>query len=214
MRGPSAWSVAVRKPDGEIAEVNRPILVPAQARWARLPVVRGVFALGESLAIEVPRPRDLRELRGAGGGVRTGRFRPSSRADSSPSPSASRSASSALQGLAGALITSWLPIESTGWFVVVEGLVRVIFVLYLVVVGLLPTCGACSSTTRPSTGDQHLRGGRPARAGGRPAPQPHPRPLRHRLPPVRDGDRHLRVRLRGPAGLVLADRLADPAPAS
>jgi uncharacterized protein YqhQ len=38
-----------------------------------------------------------------------------------------------------ALITSWLPIDSTGWFVVVEGLVRVtIFILYLVVVGLLP----------------------------------------------------------------------------
>ena len=26
MRGPSAWSVAVRKPDGDIAEVNRPTL--------------------------------------------------------------------------------------------------------------------------------------------------------------------------------------------
>ena len=52
MRGPSAWSVAVRKPDGEIAEVNRPISsFLLKHRWARLPVVRGVFALGESLAI-------------------------------------------------------------------------------------------------------------------------------------------------------------------
>jgi uncharacterized protein YqhQ len=25
MRGPSTWALAVRKPDGEIAEVNRPI---------------------------------------------------------------------------------------------------------------------------------------------------------------------------------------------
>ena len=38
-----------------------------------------------------------------------------------------------------ALITSWLPIEDNGLFVVVEGLIRVtIFVLYLVILSLLP----------------------------------------------------------------------------
>jgi uncharacterized protein YqhQ len=38
-----------------------------------------------------------------------------------------------------ALLTSWLPIETTGWFVIVEGLIRVtIFVLYLLVISLLP----------------------------------------------------------------------------
>ena len=38
-----------------------------------------------------------------------------------------------------ALITNWLPIDTTGVFVVVEGLVRVtIFVLYLALVSLLP----------------------------------------------------------------------------
>ena len=38
-----------------------------------------------------------------------------------------------------ALITNWLPIDSTGWFVVVEGLIRVtIFFLYLVIVGFMP----------------------------------------------------------------------------
>ena len=38
-----------------------------------------------------------------------------------------------------ALITDWLPIRSTGWFVIVEGLIRVtIFVLYLSVISLLP----------------------------------------------------------------------------
>jgi uncharacterized protein YqhQ len=37
------------------------------------------------------------------------------------------------------LITSWLPIETTGWFVIVEGLIRVtIFVLYLSLISLLP----------------------------------------------------------------------------
>ena len=52
MRGPRNWAVAVRKPDGEIAHVWRTI-DPLMARhWAlRLPVIRGVVALGESLAI-------------------------------------------------------------------------------------------------------------------------------------------------------------------
>src|ERR1700693_383700 len=52
MRGPRNWAVAVRKPDGEIAHVSRTI-DPLMARhWTlRLPVVRGVVALGESLAI-------------------------------------------------------------------------------------------------------------------------------------------------------------------
>src|ERR1041384_3572592 len=52
MRGPSNWSVAVRKPDGEIAQVSRPIVSPMTRHWIlRLPIVRGVVALGESLAI-------------------------------------------------------------------------------------------------------------------------------------------------------------------
>src|SRR6266496_6440902 len=52
MRGPSNWAVAVRKPNGSIAQVCRPISSPmARHRLWRLPVVRGVVALGESLAI-------------------------------------------------------------------------------------------------------------------------------------------------------------------
>ena len=52
MRGPSNWAVAVRKPNGQIAEVCRPIESVMKRHWFfRLPVVRGVIALGESLAI-------------------------------------------------------------------------------------------------------------------------------------------------------------------
>src|ERR1700755_3051353 len=52
MRGPRNWAVAVRKPEGEIAHVATP-RAPLMARhWAlRLPIVRGVVALGESLSI-------------------------------------------------------------------------------------------------------------------------------------------------------------------
>jgi uncharacterized protein YqhQ len=52
MRSPSNWAVAVRKPNGGIARVCRPIeSAMARHRVFRLPVVRGVVALGESLAI-------------------------------------------------------------------------------------------------------------------------------------------------------------------
>src|SRR4029450_10080724 len=52
MRGPSTWALAVRKPDGEIAEVNKPIHSVMARHWFfRLPVVRGVIALAASLAI-------------------------------------------------------------------------------------------------------------------------------------------------------------------
>src|SRR4051812_45819357 len=52
MRGPSVWAVAVRKPDGEIAEHSQGIDSPMRRHWGfRLPVVRGIVALGESLSI-------------------------------------------------------------------------------------------------------------------------------------------------------------------
>jgi uncharacterized protein YqhQ len=140
MRGPSAWSVAVRKPDGEIAEVNRPISsFLLRHRWARLPVVRGVFALGESLAI------GFRAL-----AISANYAAQEEDDDGEVQTELSRGQLLFAFGIAigfalllfkvsPALITSWLPIESTGWFVVVEGVVRVtIFILYLVIVGFMP----------------------------------------------------------------------------
>ena len=52
MRGASNWAVAIRKPDGEIAQVSRPVQSAMARHWVlRLPIVRGVVALGESLTI-------------------------------------------------------------------------------------------------------------------------------------------------------------------
>lgn len=54
MRGVSIWAVAVREPSGEIAVTTEPLTSWAQRhRLLRLPVVRGVVALVESLAIGV-----------------------------------------------------------------------------------------------------------------------------------------------------------------
>jgi len=52
MRGISVWAVAVRNPEGEVEISSEPIKPWAQRhRLWRLPVLRGVIALGESLKI-------------------------------------------------------------------------------------------------------------------------------------------------------------------
>jgi uncharacterized protein YqhQ len=140
MRGPSAWSVAVRKPDGGIAEVNRPIAsVLLRHRWLRIPIVRGVIALGESLAI------GFRAL-----AISANYAAQQEDDDGEVQTELSRGQLLFAFGIAigfalllfkvsPALITNWLPIESTGAFVVVEGLVRVtIFIAYLLLISLLP----------------------------------------------------------------------------
>ena len=141
MRGPSAWSVAVRKPDGEIAEVNRPITsFLLRHRWARLPVVRGVFALGESLAIgfralAISANYAAQEEGEEGEEVQT----ELSRGQLLFAFGIAIGFALLLFKISPALITNWLPIESTTWFVVVEGLIRVsVFILYLVLVGFMP----------------------------------------------------------------------------
>jgi uncharacterized protein YqhQ len=52
MRGVSVWAVAVRKPEGDIDVTSEPLVSWAKRhRILRLPVIRGVVALGESLKI-------------------------------------------------------------------------------------------------------------------------------------------------------------------
>ena len=140
MRGPSNWALAVRKPDGEIAELTRPIRSPmARHRVFRLPIIRGVVALGESLAI------GFRAL------AISANYAAQEKDDEGEvSTELSRGAifftfaiaigfAVALFKVTPALITSWLPIERTGAFVVVEGAIRVtIFLAYLLLISLLP----------------------------------------------------------------------------
>src|SRR5438067_10501367 len=52
MRSPGSWAVAVRRPDGGVSSVCRTVSsAAARHRWLRLPVLRGMVALGESLVI-------------------------------------------------------------------------------------------------------------------------------------------------------------------
>jgi len=141
MRGPSNWAVAVRKPDGDIAEVHQSIKSPmARHRVFRLPVIRGVIALGESLAIGF---RALgisanyqAQVEGKDGEeVQT----ELTRAQLFFAFAIAIGFAILLFKVSPALLTNWIGIERTGWFVIVEGLIRVtIFILYLVLISLFP----------------------------------------------------------------------------
>ncbi|HVM17711.1 MAG TPA: DUF1385 domain-containing protein [Gaiellaceae bacterium] len=141
MRSPSAWSLAVRKPDGEIAEVNFPIAsLMAKRRIFRLPVIRGIIALGESLAI------GFRALAISANYAAEETDEETGEVTTELSRGALFFAFAIAIGFALLLfkvtpvvITNFLPIEGTGLFVVVEGIIRVaIFIAYISVISLLP----------------------------------------------------------------------------
>src|SRR6266487_2720025 len=140
MRSPSSWAVAVRKPDGAIAQVVNEIASPmAKRRIWRLPVVRGVIALGESLAIGFRAlaisANYAAQQEGEDGEVRT----ELSRGQLIFAFAIAIGFAVMLFKVTPALITNWLPIHTTGWFVIVEGGIRVtLFVLYLALISLLP----------------------------------------------------------------------------
>src|SRR6266540_2359787 len=139
MRGPSNWALAVRKPDGEIAEVNRPIQSVMTRHWVfRLPIIRGIVALGESLAIGFRAlaisANYAAQEEGDDGEVTT----ELSRGSLIFAFAIAIGFALMLFKVTPALITNWIGIQA-GWFVIVEGLIRVtVFVLYLVLISLLP----------------------------------------------------------------------------
>jgi len=141
MRSPGNWAVAVRTPAGSIAQVTRPIESAMARHWAlRLPVVRGVMALGESLAI------GFRALAISANYAAQEEGQEGEEVQTELSRGALIFAFAIAIGFAVALfkvtpglITEALPIKSGGWFVIVEGLIRVtIFVAYLSLISLLP----------------------------------------------------------------------------
>jgi uncharacterized protein YqhQ len=140
MRGPSSWAVAVRKPDGAIAQVCNTIDSPmARRRIYRLPVVRGVIALGESLAIGFRAlaisANYAAQEEGEDGEVQT----ELTRGQLIFAFAIAIGFAIMLFKVTPALITDWLPIHRTAAFVAVEGAIRVtLFILYLSVISLLP----------------------------------------------------------------------------
>ena len=141
MRGPRHWAVACRTPQGQIAHVARPI-DPLMARhWTlRLPVVRGVVALGESLSV------GFRALSVSASYA----AQEEEEGDTEPAEIGRWALFFAFAVAIGfavmlfkvgpALLADLLPISNGGWFVLVEGLIRVsVFVAYLVLLSFIPS---------------------------------------------------------------------------
>jgi uncharacterized protein YqhQ len=142
MRSPGSWAVAVRRPDGRLARVCRPVSSAASRHRAlRLPVIRGMVALGESLVI----------------GFRALAVSASFAAVEDGEEPDIEAAAELTRGqiafsfviaigfavlvfkVSPAVLTDLLPIHSTIVFVLVEGAIRVtILVVYLALISLVP----------------------------------------------------------------------------
>jgi uncharacterized protein YqhQ len=141
MRSPGSWAVAVRRPDGGVSSVCRPVSSAASRhRVLRLPLIRGVVALGESLAI----------------GFRALAVSASYAATEDPveDPEAAAELSKGQLAFAfafaigfavivfkvsPAILADLLPVKSTIAFVLIEGAIRVtILVAYLAAISLVP----------------------------------------------------------------------------
>ena len=170
MRSPGTWAVTVRRADGGLARVCRPISsAAARHRWMRLPIIRGVVALGESLVIG---------FRALSVSATYASIQPGEEADPEEAAELTRGQIAfafviaigfalVIFKVSPAVITGFLPIHSTALFVVVEGGIRVSF--------LIAVPGADLARARPAPrlpvprgraqGDQRLRGRRRAHAG-------------------------------------------------
>ena len=204
----------IRTPEGDIAEVVHDITSPMQRRkiW-RLPVIRGVVALGESLAIGFRAlaisANVASQERDENGEIQT----QISRGQIIFSFAIAIGFALMLFKVGPALLTSWLPVESTEFFVIVEGAdprrrPHRLHPRHLAAARPAPRLPV---PRRRAQGDQRARGGRRADAGQCAEVQPDPPALRNSFFALGDGDRDLRVRVRRSARLVLADREPDPA---
>jgi uncharacterized protein YqhQ len=144
MRGPRNWAVAVRKPDGQIAQVASTVdSALVHHRVLRLPILRGVVALGESLAI------GFRAL-SVSANYAVAQEDAEQSDDAEPAEISRWAMFFSFAVAIGfaltvfkvgpGLLADTLPISSGIWFVIVEGLIRVtIFVAYLALLSLIPS---------------------------------------------------------------------------
>jgi uncharacterized protein YqhQ len=140
MRTPTRWAVAVRRPDGGVSRVRRDATsAAARHRWMRLPVIRGVVALGESLAIGF-RALAISANYAAAEEVEEGEAPAElSRGQLFFAFAFAIGFALLLFKVSPAVIANLLPLDSTGLFVIAEGLIRVaIFIAYLSLISLLP----------------------------------------------------------------------------
>ena len=140
MRTPSAWAVAVRRPDGRISTVVEDARsVALRFPVLRWPVIRGVVALGESLvigmkALSLAARLSTSDHEGDGEGESE-----LGRKEIAIALVTAVVFSIVFFKVVPGVVANFLPIDDTVLFVVVEGAIRVaLFIGYLLVLTLLP----------------------------------------------------------------------------
>src|SRR5580704_8623990 len=146
MRGPRNWAVAVRKPDGEIAQVARSVdSAMLRHRLLRLPLLRGLVALGESLsigfrALSVSANYAVAEERGEDGDAGAEESAEIGTWALFLSFAVAIGFAVAVFKVGPGLLADTLPISRGILFVIVEGLIRIaVFVAYLALLTLIPS---------------------------------------------------------------------------
>jgi uncharacterized protein YqhQ len=146
MRGPRNWAVAVRKPDGEIAQVARSVdSAMVRHRVLRLPIIRGLVALGESLAIgfralSVSANYAVAEESGVEGDISAEESAEIGTWALFLSFAVAIGFAVAVFKVGPGLLADTLPISNGIVFVIVEGLIRIaVFVAYLALLTLIPS---------------------------------------------------------------------------
>jgi len=140
MRTPSSWAVAVRRPDGGVSCISNPVSSPAsRRRWLRLPVIRGVVALVESLTIGFRALAISASVASAEEGEDGAVSAELTRGQLIFAFAMAIGFTVIVFKVSPAILTNLLPIHSTGEFVIVEGLIRVsLLILYLAAISLIP----------------------------------------------------------------------------
>ncbi|HEX2368746.1 MAG TPA: DUF1385 domain-containing protein [Acidimicrobiia bacterium] len=136
MRAPSGWAVAVRNPAGVIeATRNELPRLSSRSRWARIPLIRGVMVLGESLTL------GMRALSWSAQRASGEDERPLSRGQVAGSLVLALTLFAGLFVVLPAVGARWV-IGQSGWVHLVEGAIRVtVFVGYIWAIGRIPEIG-------------------------------------------------------------------------
>lgn len=140
MRSPGSWAVAVRRPDGGVSSICVPIRsAAARHRVLRLPVIRGMVALGESLAIGFRALAVSANYAADDGDDMSEESTELTKGQLAFAFAIAIGFAVIVFKVSPVLLVSLLPIHDTALFVVVEGCIRVALLIgYLALISLIP----------------------------------------------------------------------------
>ncbi len=136
MRAPAGWAVAVRTPTGAIEATRNDLpRLSSRSRWARIPLIRGVMVLGESLTL------GMRALSWSAQRASGEDEQPLSRGQVAGSLALALALFAGLFIVLPAVGARWV-IGQSAWVHLVEGAIRVlVFVGYIWAIGRIPEIG-------------------------------------------------------------------------